>query len=350
VIVQHPRESRHPFGTARLAELSLARVRRLVDHAGCLRREPRRLLPLDGAALLYPHPAARDVCTLEPGERPRRLVVIDGTWHHARTLYRDVAGLRDLPHLTLPDHLRSAFLIRRQPMAHCLSTIEAIAHALLALEPDAGAFQELLCSFRLMQNRQLELPRNEGRSKRRRRARPSRAVPHALVGDPASLVVAYAESVLGRERAQPQLLSCAALRPSTGERFFGLVRRSGLTDAHLSHLGHAREEIDAGLSEEELRSRWSAFAGPGDTVACWSPSTAELLESIGIRTRTVLLKSAYHNLRRSRGSLEAIVRSEGLGAMPPDPRCRALRRLNNAAALLELLEAHARAAAPHADP
>ena len=65
--------------------------------------------------------------------RERRLVVIDGTWHHARTLYRDIPVLRSLPHLTLPGHLRSAFQIRRQPSQHCLSTIEAIVHALFAL-------------------------------------------------------------------------------------------------------------------------------------------------------------------------------------------------------------------------
>lgn len=343
VILQHPRERTHPFGTARLAELGLARVEVLVDHAGRLRRDPTPLGPLDGAALLYPAAGARDVTSLAPGEAPRRLLVIDGTWHHARTLYRDIPVLGTLPHLTLPGHLRSAFQIRRQPDVHCLSTIEAVVFALRALEPDTAGLEALLASFDTMQGRQLALPRSAGRSRKARRQRASRAIPRRLVEGYSSLVVAYAESTL--EPSQPgrrRLLCCAAEKPATGERFHRVLQHGGLSDAHLRHLGLSRSELSAGVSAEQFQRDWSRFLGDSDNLASWNQSTLDLLcHAAGAARAGVALKAAYHNLRRHRGSLEAVVQLEGLdgaGALVQGGRAGA--RLNNAVQLAQFLHRH----------
>jgi DTW domain-containing protein len=341
VILQHPRERQHPFNTARLAELGLRQVEVLVDHLGRLRRDPTPLGALEGAALLYPASDARDVTSLAPGEAPRRLFVIDGTWHHARTLYRDIPVLGTLPHLTLPGHLRSAFQIRKQPDVHCLSTIEAVVFALQAIEPATPGIEALLTSFDAMQGRQLAQSRSAGRMRKPTRQRASRAIPRRLVEGYASLVVAYAESTL--EPSVPgerRLLCCAAERPATGERFHRVLRQPGISDAHLAHVQLSRDEVERGSSAEQFRREWASFLGDSDNLAAWNQSTLDLLcDAAGAARAGVALKAAYHNLRRARGSLEDVVRHEqlvGESSGRPQPG-RAGARLSHAVELARFL-------------
>lgn len=352
VILQHPRERTHPFNTVRLAALGLSRVEVLVDFVGCLRRDPTSLGSLEGAALLYPASHARDVTSLAASEVPRRLVVIDGTWHHARTLYRDIPVLGTLPHLTLPSHLRSAFQIRRQPDVHCLSTIEAVVYALRALEPETLGLEALLDAFATMQGRQLELPRGAGRGRKPTRGRASRAIPRRLVEGYGSLVVAYAESTLDATRPGRRLLCCAAERPATGERFHRVLQHPGLSDAHLEHLGLSRDAVDHGSSAEQFQTEWSRFLGEPENLAAWNHGTLALLcEAAGAAPAGVALKATYHNLKRFRGSLEEVVRLEALGsagdARSDDARSgdtspgRAGARLRNAVQLARFLHARA---------
>jgi DTW domain-containing protein YfiP len=363
VILQHPRERTHPFNTVRLAALGLSRVEVLVDYLGCLRRDPTPLGSFEGAALLYPASHARDVTSLAPNEVPRRLFVIDGTWHHARTLYRDIPVLGTLPHLTLPSHLRSAFQIRRQPDVHCLSTIEAVVYALRALEPETLGLPALLDSFATMQSRQLALPRGAGRGRKHTRGRASRAIPRRLVEGYGSLVVAYAESTLDAVMPGRRLLCCAAEKPATGERFHRVLQQPGLSDAHLEHLGLSREAVDHGLSAEQFQADWSSFLGDPNNLAAWNHGTLELLcQAAGAPPAGVALKATYHNLKRFRGSLEEVVRLEALGgfgassgdgdgsrgAMAGDASSsRAGARLRNAVQLARFL--HERAASGGAD-
>jgi DTW domain-containing protein YfiP len=313
IIVQHPRERTHPFNTAKLAALGLAQVELWVDHVGCLRRDSTALGSLAGAALLYPHPSARDVTTLPADERPSKLVVIDGTWHHARTLYRDIPRLRELPHVTLPSGLVSGFQIRKQPAAYCLSTIEAIAFALHGLEPATPGLDTLLSSFRSMQERQLSVARvAHGRQRKRTRPATSRALPRALVEDYAHLVVAYAEPCFerGRSRARP-LRCCAAERPATGERFFRLIETDTLHERELDELGLEPKALAQSVPLERFRSEWSAFLRSEDVIATWNTNALGALnEAAGRAARGVALKSAYHVLGREPGSLEEIVRRE----------------------------------------
>jgi len=349
VILQHPRERTHPFNTARLAELGLRQVEVLVDHLSRLRRDPSPLGALDGAALLYPARDARDVTTLGPGEAPRRLFVIDGTWHHARTLYRDIPVLGTLPHLTLPSHLRSAFQIRQQPDVHCLSTIEAVVFALRALEPDTAGLEGLLASFDAMQGRQLAFPRNTGRTRKQTRKRASRAIPRRLVEDYESLVVAYAESTLASSGSvRRSLLCCAAMKPATGERFHRVLRHPGLSDAHLDHLELSRAALEAGVNAEQFQREWAAFLGESANLAAWNQGTLDLLcEAAGAPRAGVALKAAYHNLKRFRGSLEEVVRFEQLGkegTPRPSMGGRAGARLDNAVELARFLHRHGSAA------
>jgi DTW domain-containing protein YfiP len=339
-IVQHPRERVHPFGTARLAALGLRRSEILVDHLGRLRRSPALLGSLEGAALLYPHADARDVTTLPALERPRRLIVIDGTWHHARTLYRDISILATLPHLTLPCHLRSAFQIRRQPAEYCLSTIEAIVFALRALEPETAGVERLLEAFGSMQGRQLALPRNAGRHQTPRRPDASRAIPRPLVEGYESLVVAYVEAT---EPTAPgaarRLICCAAARPASGEHFHRLIEPGALSAAHLAHLGLPPDARDQAIPLEQFRAEWAEFLGDA-SLATWNHAALHLLCDAAARPRAgIALKSAYHNLRQAGGSLEDIVAREGLAPSehPARQQGRAAARLENALQLAAFL-------------
>jgi DTW domain-containing protein len=345
-VLQHPRERTHPFGTARLAALGLRRVEVIVDHIGRVRRDPGLLGSLERTALLYPSASARDVTSLQPDDLPARLLIIDGTWHHARTLYRDVPILQTLPHLTLPSHARSAFKIRRQPHAYCLSTIEAIVMALRALEPATHGLPELLGAFMTMQTEQLALVGQAGRHRKPTRTRESRAIPRALIEGYDGLVVAYVESIFEpAARRHRALLCCTAERLATGERFHRVIRQPAVTDAHLTHLGLERRDVDAGLSIEEFQREWGTFTRKGDHLAAWNQSTLTLLGALmDPKPRSsVALKGAYHNLQRFGGALEEIIVSE---ALSPRSRpstlgpARSRSRLDDAIRLAEFLHQH----------
>lgn len=365
LILQHPRERTHPFGTARLTALGLRKSEVLVDFAGRLRRDASSLGELAGSALLYPHAQARDVTTLSAIERPERLIVIDGTWHQARTLYRDIPALHALPHVTLPAGLRSTFQLRRQPAQHCLSTVEAIVYALRALEPETLGLSALLEAFGRMQQRQIDLmatpgedgaSRLLGRSRKRQRPATNRAIPRALVEAYDSLVVVYAESCL--DAAAPKgrsLLACAACRPSTGERFSRLLSRPDSAGPGLP--GAAPQQT---VSPESFREDWAAYLRPGDRIAAWNTGSLRLIQHASGQQRDgVALKGAYYNLKRFRGSLEQIVLHEALAPSgePSAPPTRGLplesrlaRRLSHALWLAEFLRQRASAAEPTPPP
>src|SRR5262245_48535657 len=156
VILQHPRERTHPFGTARLVGLALPNARIQVPfggNTGVLREQPE--LPAD-AAVLYPHPAAVDLAALPPGERPSALVLLDGTWAHARRLYGHNPWLRQLRHVRLHPPSPSRYRIRREPRPDYVSTVEAVVQALAILEPDAQGLDRLLAVFDRLIDRQID--------------------------------------------------------------------------------------------------------------------------------------------------------------------------------------------------
>lgn len=161
VVVQHPRERRHPFGTLRLARLGLEGLEVHVasrDAAGLTRCLP---CAPQGAALLYPSPDAIDVTEL--AAPPPALVVLDGTWFTARKLLRDNAWLQALPRVKVTPPRAGRYRIRRAPdPSRQLATIEAIAYALQVLEPDTTNVGDLLIAFEAMIDRQLQLDARRG--------------------------------------------------------------------------------------------------------------------------------------------------------------------------------------------
>ncbi len=153
-VLQHPRERFHAIGTARIARLGLKRVRIETCAPWENNETLLEVIPPD-AALLYPVPGAESMTALEPAAMPRHLVVLDGTWFHAKKIYDCSERLRRLRAVTLPD-LRSDYRIRREPRSGYVSTIEAIVAALRIAEPDTEGLGGLLTAFGQMIDRQLE--------------------------------------------------------------------------------------------------------------------------------------------------------------------------------------------------
>jgi DTW domain-containing protein YfiP len=148
LVIQHYRERRHPIGTARFVELGLARGRVQIHdpRRPWLFPQPPTLLP-PRTSLLFPSRHATNIEDLPATERPRCLLVLDGTWSQARGLLRHLPWLHDLPHLAIRSRAQSNYIIRTQPKPGFLATIEAIVLALRALEPDNTALDELLRAF-----------------------------------------------------------------------------------------------------------------------------------------------------------------------------------------------------------
>jgi DTW domain-containing protein YfiP len=346
LIVQHPRERFHPFNTARLLGLGLQRVRIEVDHSGRLRRAG-ALQFREGAALLYPGPGARSLNDMPAGERPRELVMIDGTWHHAHTLLRDTPDLQELPRVQIDGGVPSRYRIRREPRTECLSSVEAAVRALQQLEPETSGLTELLNAFDTIIDRQVEFLKPGFNTRHPKRARPRelRKFPRALLDPAEHLVVAYGESVpvTSSGGVSSRALHWVAQRLASGECFDCVIEppvslSTTLLDKHLRHMLLSAEDVRQAVSPEEFAARWRAFLRPHDVVIVYNQSSLDLLAIDRLSPkRHVVLKAMYFNLARSYGSLDQIIRYEGLLASPSSVRGRASQRLGNALQLVQFL-------------
>ena len=342
-VLQHPRERQHPFGTARIARLLLPQAQIAVPYAGWA-DDLRCELPVPaGTAVLFPHRDAVDLAALPAAERPPALVVLDGTWAHARRLYRDNAWLQRLRHVRLHPDAPSNYRIRKEPQRDFVSTIEAIVHALRILEPENERTGALLELFDRMIDRQilhLDVAPRHGRS-RRKRQRPSRRLPPVLgSGD---LVVVYAESSMpgGDPDAARELVQWTAVRLRDGAVFDEVIRPRGPLPAaaHLGHMGLTAAALASGHDRAVAAARFAAFAD-GAALLAWTKTAFEWGAEFAHGRATAVLKTAYCNLRNRRASyLEDVVAREGLQPIAVACRGRAQQRLGNAAAVAHWLRA-----------
>ena len=328
VILQHARERFHPFGTARLTQLSLRKVTVALarrDWQGKV-HHPIELPP--GTALLYPRPGAPDLANMPAEDHPKALLVLDGTWSGAHCLYRDNPWMQDLPHVQLSPSEPSRYQIRKEPAPHCLSTIESIHLALKQLEPDNVEVDKLLHGFDAMIGAQLEARGGTARVRRRIRshARPKRAIPEALLQRWPDLVIAYAEKArqVPEQAGRCPVLQWAAIRPATGEVFEYFIQPPNgvLSDAHLAQMQldptHFHHPGDThGLAEE-----WRRFLGPDAIVACWNRKNGALIaEQTDIAAPTQHLKAIYGNLLGAKSaSLEKLSDADGGAPIPVSGR------------------------------
>ncbi|HEV2186529.1 MAG TPA: tRNA-uridine aminocarboxypropyltransferase [Stellaceae bacterium] len=172
LILQHPHEQREALSTAPLITTTLRQARLTIGLSwpGLARAlggpaEPSRWAVLHlGAA--RPAAAERRELTLlgrngEPVENPsailaglRGIVILDGTWSQAKTLWWRNPWLLKLHRIVL-DPPRPARLgrLRREPRREALSTVEAAALALRHIEAGPQAADALIAGLdRMMQS------------------------------------------------------------------------------------------------------------------------------------------------------------------------------------------------------
>jgi DTW domain-containing protein YfiP len=153
-VVIHQRETIRSSNTAQLVPLTLTESRFWVHG---LPYQPLDLSPLHdpsrAAFVLFPGPESLTPTQAREAAagRPLSLVAVDGSWRQARRMMRRLDGLRRLPLLALPDDGEpSRYIQRRQTDPAHLSTFEAIARALGALEgPHVRASLEAVFSLKV---------------------------------------------------------------------------------------------------------------------------------------------------------------------------------------------------------
>jgi DTW domain-containing protein YfiP len=164
VLLQHPREARLAICSAWLTRLALenAELHRGVRFEG----QPRvaEVARAAGTALLYPGP---DAVPADAAAPPRTLVAIDATWRQSERILRDNPALAHLPRIAVPAGAESGYGgLRREPGPDRLSTIEAVALALGALEGAPDRYAPMIAAFRRAVALQLGCARGARRSPR----------------------------------------------------------------------------------------------------------------------------------------------------------------------------------------
>lgn len=180
LILQHPQEAHHAKNTARLLHLSLSRSHLLVGECWAESTLAQGGLAPLPTWLLYPGvgpqvrpgvaPATEQLSAteVEPGTEAGagmvpvsavhtltdppplpscRLVVLDATWRHSRSMLHRSPWLQGLPRWSLDHVPASRYAIRKAHQPGQLSTLEAVCEALARLEGDARRFQPLLVAF-----------------------------------------------------------------------------------------------------------------------------------------------------------------------------------------------------------
>jgi DTW domain-containing protein YfiP len=361
MLLQHPREHRVGIGTARLAHLSLPASSL---HVG---------LNFDGddavgaalagdapAYVLFPGAGAIDVADL-PRDRALTLIALDGTWWQARKLLNLNPGLAALPRVAFTPRRLSDYRIRRQPAAHCVSTIEALAETLSLLEPESGPFDRLLDPFRAMVARQ-EWYAAEVRSQRHRQPvrarRPSRRdkLSARLAAEWPHVVCIQGEAnawpARTPDRPEPEIVHWVAHRPSTGESYAAVIApRRALAPSTPRHIALSDEQLRAGGSIADWQRSWRAFVRPGDLLVQWGRYYGGLAAHDGIdldrEGATLDLRPEVSQiLKRHLGTLDDCAAALGAAVPAAELAGRAGRRLAALVASVSALREDVRSPLP----
>lgn len=292
VLLQHPRERDVAIGTAHMASLCL---RNSELHVGVDWSQSQPLARALSDAerppiLLYPGEGSIDIVA-EPPPGPVTLVVVDGTWAQTKKVVRTNPVLARLPRYAFVPPTPSEYRIRKEPNLASVATIEALVHALSALEGDTSRFDTLLAPFRAMIDFQISC-QNQFHAARvrhaRHRARPRRMrVPHVLTDRPGDIVCVTAEANswpygMRADGYVDELLLWAAHRPATGETLsFVVAPRGELAPSTTLHTKIDAATLHAGGTLEELHARWRAFTRETDVICAWGRYETDLFLASG---------------------------------------------------------------------
>lgn len=167
VIVQHPAERHHPMGTARILELSLSSCLVIQSAEPELSLQLHELCshPTNRCYLLYPDGTSlvaspklerwvdKNRHFLQEPEQQRVFILLDATWRKAYGMLASSPLLQGLPKVQLPSGYQSQYKVRKSTVKGALSTVEAAAYLLSALEGKACSqtpYQSLLDTLETM--------------------------------------------------------------------------------------------------------------------------------------------------------------------------------------------------------
>lgn len=369
LILQHRKERMHPFNSARIAARALTNATLVCDRNDQLAKMNLPIKP--SAGLLYPAKDARLLNEVPANELPDQIIVIDGTWHHAKTIYRDLPALHQLPCFVLAPETPGQYRIRLEPDATSLSTIEAIAATVKQMEPDNQAIDRLLDGFNEMIEKQMSHPNAcySGQTVQSTKASNLNIPKHFKFdskdeAQERSLVVVYAEATplylnasdewasLKEKRRHcrlPPAYVCAQrihLRPdgvpteatSTAEdHFMQLIQpQTPPTEKDLGHMELDLDDFDKAVPSEQFCARWNDFLRPTDRLVTHHRSSITLLQNIGA---TVLehdvLNSINYDPQRQFNDVAEYLKSVGQLIGEPICKGRSGRRLAAAVALVQ---------------
>ncbi len=194
VVLQHPQEDDEVLGTAKLIALTLPNCEIRVglswaslDHAlGTKNAKKDRWAVLAAAKLPTELPddvAMQPVVLVDRNGRPQDLkrqldgvIVLDGTWSQAKTLWWRNAWLLGLPRIVLTPREPSMYgRLRKEPRRDYVSTLEAIADVLPALGEPEEARDGLRRLLRTLLQRARDIKRPAPKPRSRPRPRRSKA-------------------------------------------------------------------------------------------------------------------------------------------------------------------------------
>jgi len=278
-------------------------------------------------------------------QHPEQLIVLDGTWHHAKTLFREIRALHSLPQYRLAPTSPSHYRIRRAPSGTALSTIEAVATALQMIEPETKGFDQLLRAFDAMVQGQLAHAGSHASPRfRKRQKRTFNNVPLTLLGDLSNIVVAYGEAPAGQRgcrQVSEAPIYWVARRLVSGETFScALNPPRPLDDTFLGHLELTRDHFATAVSLDEARKRWAQFRRTNDVVTVLLPGTARLFSFLAAANEPCLvLKSVDLESNGCRSTLDDLLSAYQTRVGPSRHSSRADKRLASTIALVQSLNA-----------
>ena len=355
LILQHRRERMHPFNTARIVNRTLNNSRLI-----CERNEDlaKMALPIvENAGLLYPSKDATLLTEVSTEERPDQLIILDGTWHHAKTLYRDIAQLQALPKYKLAPTEPGNYRIRMEPNATSLSTLEAVCAALTQLEPETENIDALMVAFNCMIEKQLDHPQSvySGLAIKPKKI-PNANIPKSITHPTGNLVLAFGEATpidyaevdgwneLNRKRTRsndPPVYWCAHRLGGTSEddRFSCFLEGGrDLASKFYQFMDLQPQDFEDAVSHEEFAARWRNFMRDDDLLLIYNHNALKLIRNCGISpTHHLEVNGINHDPLKQYGSIESFVEQNGGELSPPMFKGRAGRRLATMTSLIKVL-------------
>lgn len=163
VILQHPHEEKRCLRTAPILQAGLPKGA-YVEAKGkrfSFSRFPylEEILSNDNSILMYPGEKAIGLEGLPPLSKeqpPYNIIIIDGTWQQAKSIYHNCRHLHSLRQVKLSGKYISEYVIRTQPTEDALSTVETAAIALATLENNWSIYTKLVQPLQLLCHYQMK--------------------------------------------------------------------------------------------------------------------------------------------------------------------------------------------------